>query len=203
MSVWKQITLAFNEKQSWMLKVLFGIFIFCVYSAPRICAEPPLATLSVWQTLVPCVTPRGAALWSKTTGSLQPSPPLTSSVSCHRLLFGAPQQVSSGLCQLFLHLPPQQDTCSTCPMITWRRALTCLGNCRTTTWCPPRSFRSIALARGLPAVPPSSLNSLTAVTVSFCGLWPASLTPHGFAVWLRGREAKARTDASCYQQWTL
>lgn len=71
-----------------------------------------------------------------------------------------------------VYLSPQQDTCSTCRTITWRRAPTCLGNCRTTTWCRPRSSRSTAPVRGLPAVPPSSPSSLTTVTVSLHDLWP-------------------------------
>lgn len=174
MSVWKQITIVFNEKQTWILKVLSVISTWCVYSVSRICAEPPPVTLSVWQMLAPCVTPRGAAPWSKTTASPQPSPLLMSSVSCRRPLFGSPPTGVTWFVSAFLHLPPQQDMCSTCRTITWRRVPTCLGNCRTTTWCHPRSSRSIARARGLPAVPPSSLNSLTAATVSFCDLWPAS-----------------------------
>lgn len=64
-------------------------------------------------------------------------------------------------------VPTPQDMCSTCRMTTSKPVQTYLGNCRTTTWCPPPSFRSIAPVRGPPAALPSSPNSLTAAMVSF------------------------------------
>lgn len=57
--------------------------------------------------------------------------------------------------------------CSTCPTTTSKHVQMCLGNCRTTTWCLPPSFRSIAPVPGRPAALPSSPNSSTADMVSF------------------------------------
>lgn len=47
----------------------------------RTCVGPPPVTLLAWRMLAPCATPRGAALWSKTTAYPQPSPLLMSLVS--------------------------------------------------------------------------------------------------------------------------
>lgn len=53
----------------------------------RTCVEPLPVILWAWQMLAPCVTPRGAALSSKMTAYLQPSPLLTSLVQQSSLLF--------------------------------------------------------------------------------------------------------------------
>lgn len=169
------------------------MFLLC-----RTCVEPPPVTLLAWLMLAPCVTPGGAALWSKTTAYLQPSPQLMSLVSGgltsaihHSIHISSVMIPIVPECTWTLtdkrafvkdawHLvPSRQDMCSTCRTTTWRPVRTCLGNCRTTTWCLPRLFRSTVPVPGHPAVLPSSLNFWTVGMVSFCDLWPLCLTANG------------------------